>query len=71
MKHTCIIQKRFTRQSIKREVLACREALNLAADLGLMNLHVASDCKELIDDLRGEALGRCGPIIRLATVGVS
>ena len=46
------------------EALACREALNLAADLGLANLHIASDCKEVFDDLRGDSLGRFGPIIR-------
>ena len=45
------------------ETLACREALNLVADLGLANLHIASDCKEVIDDLGGDSLGRFGPII--------
>jgi ribonuclease HI len=45
------------------EALACREELNLALDLLLMRIRVASDCQNLIRKLGGEWKGLYGHII--------
>jgi ribonuclease HI len=45
------------------EAIACREALALADDLGVNRIHVASDCKVVIDDIIGGTNGRYGAII--------
>jgi ribonuclease HI len=45
------------------EAIACREALALADDLGVNRIHVASDCKVVIDDITGGTNGRYGAII--------
>jgi hypothetical protein len=39
------------------------EALALADDLGVNRIHVASDCKVVIDDIAGGTNGRYGAII--------
>jgi ribonuclease HI len=44
-------------------VLACQEGLNLALDLLLMRIRVASDCQNLIRNLDGEEKGPYGHII--------
>ena len=49
--------------SLSRE-RACREALSLGNDLQLQNLHVASDCKVVVDDIKSGTLGRYSAVIR-------
>jgi ribonuclease HI len=43
------------------EVLACREGLALASDLGLQRFRMASDC---ITAVRSMSLGSCGNVIK-------
>ena len=44
------------------EALACREAHSLADDLNLRNLNIASDCNEVIEDIKKGMLGMYGPV---------
>jgi ribonuclease HI len=46
------------------ESIACREALALACDLSLKQIHVASDCLEVISGLEGENLGRFSSVLK-------
>jgi hypothetical protein len=46
------------------EVVACREGLALASDLGLHSFRVASDCANAVRSLMGETFGGYGPIVR-------
>ena len=46
------------------EVVACREGLALASDLGLQSFRIASDCANVVRSLLGEGFGRYGPIVR-------
>jgi ribonuclease HI len=46
------------------EALACREALDTAADLLLGPIHVASDCLEVINGLKGDCRGRFRNILK-------
>ena len=46
------------------ESLACREALALAADLGLERMIVGSDCKEVVSNIKDANGGKHGHIIR-------
>ena len=46
------------------ESLACREALGLDVDLQLTALHIASGCKEVVEDVKNGTLGRYGTIVR-------
>jgi hypothetical protein len=39
------------------ESIACREALSFAADLGLSRLYVASDCKQVVEDIANGSFG--------------
>jgi hypothetical protein len=45
------------------EVVACREGLALASDIGLQTLRVVSDCVNAVRSIHGEGFGRYGPII--------
>ena len=45
------------------EALAIREALALSDDLYLRRIHVASDCKVVVEDIRKENVSRYGAII--------
>jgi hypothetical protein len=45
------------------EALACRESLALAADLGIGDVMVASDCLEVVQGLKGQNLGRFSSIL--------
>jgi ribonuclease HI len=45
------------------EAMACREALELAADLQTARIHVASDCMEVIQALRVPYMGVFGSIL--------
>ena len=45
------------------KVVACREGLALASDLGLQTLRVASDCVNAVASIHGVGFGRYGPII--------
>jgi hypothetical protein len=49
------------------ESLACREAFALAADLGLPRFYVASDCKQVVDDIKEGSLGKYGSVIQEIT----
>ena len=44
------------------EVVACREGMALARDLGLQTLRVASDCISAIASIDGDGFGRYGPM---------
>ena len=46
------------------EAIAGREALTQAEDLGLQHLHVASDCKEVVNGIRDGTAGSFGGIIK-------
>jgi hypothetical protein len=46
------------------EALACREALALATDLGLSRFYVATDCKQVVDDIKEGSLGKYGSMIQ-------
>jgi len=46
------------------EVVACREGLALASNLGLQSFMIASDCANVVRSLLGEGFGRYGPIVR-------
>jgi ribonuclease HI len=46
------------------EAMACREGLNLAADLLLRRITVASDCLNLVRSIGGEGKGSYGHIVR-------
>jgi hypothetical protein len=46
------------------EAVACREALSLAADLSIQRLCVASDCKQLVNDIAADSGGVYAPIIK-------
>jgi hypothetical protein len=46
------------------EALACTEALDTAADLLLGPIHVASDCLEVINGLKGDCRGRFGNLLK-------
>ena len=45
------------------EVVACREGLALASDLGLQTLRVASDCVNAVASIHDLGFGRVGPIV--------
>jgi ribonuclease HI len=45
------------------EVVACREGLALASDLGLHSFRVASDCANAVRSLLGEGFSSFGPIV--------
>lgn len=45
------------------EALAVREALALTEDLQLQNIHVASDCKEVIDSIKQKSGAEYGAIV--------
>ena len=45
------------------EIIACREALALAEDLGVQNVVISSDAKQVIQDLNNVSRGRYGAII--------
>ena len=45
------------------EALAVREALALSEDLQLQNIHVASDCKEVIDSIKKKSGAEYGAIV--------
>ena len=45
------------------EALAIREALALAEDLNLHSIHVASDCKVVVDDMKQKHLSSYGAIL--------
>ena len=45
------------------EALAVREALALAEDLNIQRIHVASDCKTVIDDIKQKNPASYGPIL--------
>jgi ribonuclease HI len=46
------------------QALACREALSLAEDLGLPRVCIASDCKQVVDDIAEDSGGRYASIIK-------
>ena len=46
------------------EEFACREALALAEDLGIQMMHVASDCEEVVKDIKQGSGGYHGAIIQ-------
>jgi hypothetical protein len=46
------------------EAIACREAIALAEDLNLQHFVVASDCKQVVDDIARGSQGTYGVIIR-------
>lgn len=46
------------------EALAIREALSLANDIYATKIHVASDCKVVIDEIRSESMASYGAIIK-------
>jgi hypothetical protein len=46
------------------ELIACKEALALAADLHLTRFKIASDCLEVINTLDDGSLGRLSSVIR-------
>jgi ribonuclease HI len=39
------------------EALACHEALSLAADLPIQRVYVASDCKQVVNDIDADSGG--------------
>jgi hypothetical protein len=45
------------------EVLACREALSLVADLSCQRIHFASDCKQVISDIAENTGGQYVTIV--------
>ena len=45
------------------EALAVREALALAEDLNLQSIHIASDCKEVIDSIKEKNRAEYGAIV--------
>ena len=45
------------------KIIACREALTLAEDLGVQNVVISSDAKQVIQDLNNVSRGRYGAII--------
>ena len=45
------------------QALAVREALDLAEDPNLKHMHVASDCKVVVDEIKQEDVATYGPII--------
>ena len=46
------------------EILACREGLVLRKDLLLHNLVLASDCANVVQSIKDEAMGPYGQIVR-------
>ena len=46
------------------EAIACREAVALAEDLNQPSYIVASDCKQVVEDLSKGSQGQYGAIIR-------
>lgn len=46
------------------EVVACREGLALASDLGIQIFRVASDCSNAVRSIHGQGFGTHGPIIQ-------
>ncbi|TVU32538.1 hypothetical protein EJB05_24269, partial [Eragrostis curvula] len=50
--------------AIVLEASACREALALAADLGLQNFRVASDCLNVVKNVHGPGMGIYGQIVK-------
>jgi hypothetical protein len=46
------------------EVLACREGLALASDLGLQRFRMASDCINAVRSIQEGSLGSCGNMIK-------
>lgn len=46
------------------EVVACRESLALASDLGLQQIRVASDCANAIKGINGAGMDSYGPIVQ-------
>ncbi|GJN10662.1 hypothetical protein PR202_ga28775 [Eleusine coracana subsp. coracana] len=46
------------------EVLACREGLALAADLGFRKIRIASDCLSLVKNIQGDGMGAYGQIVK-------
>jgi hypothetical protein len=60
---SALVLPRVTDPSIL-ESIACREALSLVADLGLSRLYVASDCKQVVEDIANGSFGTYGSIIK-------
>lgn len=46
------------------EILACREGLDLASDLLVTSLRLASDCDNAIRSLKGDGMGPYGQIVK-------
>ena len=46
------------------EALACREALDLADDLGLRRILISSDCKQVVQDITDGSGGRYATVIK-------
>ena len=46
------------------EALACREGLALATDLGLQKFRMATDCANVVKNIKGDGMGSYGQIIR-------
>ena len=46
------------------EAMAIREVLSLSADLYVQNIHVASDCKVVVDDVRNGTSAAYGLVIK-------
>jgi hypothetical protein len=46
------------------EVMACREGLTLASDLGLQRFILASDCINVVRSIQGGSLGSYGKVIK-------
>ena len=53
------------------EAMACREALALAADLGIHQFIVASDCQQVVSDISRRTRGQYGAIISEINLKVS
>jgi hypothetical protein len=48
------------------EVLACREGLALASDLGLQRFRMASNCINVVRSIQEGSLGSCGNVIKVS-----
>jgi hypothetical protein len=46
------------------EILACREGLALASDVGLQNFRLAYDCINVVKTIQGGSLGPAGNVIK-------
>lgn len=46
------------------EAIACQEALALAVDLAIQDLHIASDCKPVIKDIHDRSNAAHGVVIK-------